>query len=70
MAKRLQAELSCPVCLDFFSSSISLSCSHVFCFDCIQRHMLENRDFRAMCPLCRDVVKVPALEEWQVSVLT
>ncbi|PNI87531.1 T0001545 isoform 3, partial [Pan troglodytes] len=35
MAKRLQAELSCPVCLDFFSSSISLSCSHVFCFDCI-----------------------------------
>ncbi|PNJ39020.1 T0108173 isoform 3, partial [Pongo abelii] len=35
MAQYLQAELSCPVCLNFFSCPISLSCKHVFCFNCI-----------------------------------
>nr|XP_008005480.2 ret finger protein-like 4B [Chlorocebus sabaeus] len=69
MAQNLQAELSCPVCLDFFSCPISLSCAHIFCFDCIQNWILENHDFRVMCPLCRDVVKAPPLEEWQVRAI-
>nr|XP_024104936.2 ret finger protein-like 4B [Pongo abelii] len=69
MAQYLLSELSCPVCLNFFSSPISLSCGHVFCFDCIQNWMLENHDFRVTCPLCRDVVKLLPLEEWQVRAI-
>ncbi|XP_054349479.1 ret finger protein-like 4B [Pongo pygmaeus] len=69
MAQYLQAELSCPVCLNFFSCPISLSCKHVFCFNCIQNWMLENHDFCLMCPLCREVVKAPPFEEWHVRAL-
>ncbi|XP_054109643.1 ret finger protein-like 4B [Callithrix jacchus] len=69
MAQKLQAELTCPICLDFFSGPISLSCAHIFCFDCIQNWMLETHDLKVMCPLCRVMVEAPSLEEWQVRAI-
>nr|XP_021526157.1 ret finger protein-like 4B [Aotus nancymaae] len=69
MAQKLQAELTCPICLDFFSGPISLSCAHIFCFNCIQNWMLETHDLKVMCPLCRVMVEAPYLEEWQVRAI-
>nr|XP_020142979.1 ret finger protein-like 4B [Microcebus murinus] len=70
MAKSLQEKATCPVCLDYFSSPISLSCAHVFCFDCMQNWVSKREDPKLTCPLCRGSLEKPPLEEWQVRALT
>ncbi|XP_037700561.1 ret finger protein-like 4B [Choloepus didactylus] len=58
MAKSMQEEATCPVCLDFFCNPISLSCAHTFCFKCIQNWMLETEGFKLACPLCRESLHI------------
>ncbi|XP_004474108.2 ret finger protein-like 4B [Dasypus novemcinctus] len=70
MAKSLQEEAKCPVCLDFFSNPISLSCAHTFCFDCIENWMREREKSTLTCPLCRGVSEEHLMEEWQIRALT
>ncbi|XP_004455919.2 ret finger protein-like 4B [Dasypus novemcinctus] len=70
MAKSLQEEARCPVCLEFFSDPVSLSCAHTFCFDCIKTWMLERETSAMTCPLCREVSEKSPKEEWQIRVLT
>ncbi|XP_077019419.1 ret finger protein-like 4B [Tamandua tetradactyla] len=70
MATSLQQEATCPVCLDFFSHPISLSCAHTFCFPCIEKWMKEREGSALVCPLCREVNERPPLEEWQIRALT
>lgn len=70
MAQSLQEEVTCPVCLEIFFCPILLSCEHVFCFHCVQTWMLECRDLKLTCPMCRRVTESPPLEEWQIGALS
>ncbi|XP_007957359.1 ret finger protein-like 4B [Orycteropus afer afer] len=70
MAKSLKAEVTCPVCLDFFSKPFSLSCAHTFCFDCIKTWTRKREERILICPMCRGITEKPLLEEWQMTALT
>ncbi|XP_004685277.1 PREDICTED: tripartite motif-containing protein 60-like [Condylura cristata] len=47
----LQAETSCPVCLDYLRHPVTLDCGHNFCGSCIQQRWEDLRDIFP-CPLC------------------
>ncbi|XP_007078772.1 ret finger protein-like 4B isoform X1 [Panthera tigris] len=70
MAQSLQEEVTCPVCLEIFLSPVLLPCAHIFCFHCVRRWMLEHRDLKLTCPVCRGVSDSPPLEEWQIGALS
>ena len=48
----LHKEFICPVCLDYFLQTKTLSCGHSFCSPCIAK-CLEKK---ISCPICRDTV--------------
>ncbi|XP_045700003.1 ret finger protein-like 4B [Phyllostomus hastatus] len=70
MFARLRDEASCSVCLELFNRPISLSCMHIFCYDCMQHWLQEMEEPKLICPICRGVNKKPPMEEWQVSILS
>ncbi|TMW55880.1 hypothetical protein Poli38472_008528 [Pythium oligandrum] len=45
----------CPVCLDYYHHSATLSCSHTFCGCCISHWFRTSSSLS--CPECRQVVK-------------
>ncbi|XP_062043230.1 ret finger protein-like 4B [Lepus europaeus] len=67
MAKNLLTHTTCPICLEDFLNPVSLSCGHVFCFDCIQSWTSEREE---VCPICRSVNEKPLVEEWQIRAFT
>ncbi|XP_036987095.2 ret finger protein-like 4B [Artibeus jamaicensis] len=70
MFARLRDEATCSVCLEIFNCPISLSCMHMFCYNCMQLWLQEMKDLKLTCPVCRGENQKPPLEEWQVSVLS
>lgn len=57
-----QIELSnfqeeCPICLNMTNteSYFITKCTHIFCQECIIRHILSNNN--EFCPLCRDKIE-------------
>lgn len=70
MPASLREEATCPVCLELFSNPVSLPCVHTFCFDCMQLWLLERKDMKLTCPICREATEKPPLEEWQIRTLT
>lgn len=65
----LQEEAICPICFGPFFKPISLSCMHIFCYDCIQKWLLKMEDLQLTCPLCREAISTLPLVEWQVEIL-
>ncbi|XP_076994023.1 E3 ubiquitin-protein ligase TRIM11-like [Tamandua tetradactyla] len=53
LAKDLQDEATCPICLDLFSEPVSLSCGHNFCRACVDRSWGAG-DALFPCPECRE----------------
>ncbi|XP_053147579.1 E3 ubiquitin-protein ligase TRIM7-like isoform X2 [Hemicordylus capensis] len=51
--KRLQDEVTCPVCLEFFTEPVILACGHNFCQACIVQCWRESPTVAA-CPQCRE----------------
>ncbi|XP_006871672.1 PREDICTED: tripartite motif-containing protein 60-like [Chrysochloris asiatica] len=47
----LQAEASCPICLDYLKDPVTISCGHNFCFPCIQQ-CWEGLEDIFPCPKC------------------
>uniref|UniRef100_H0XR98 Ret finger protein-like 4B n=1 Tax=Otolemur garnettii TaxID=30611 RepID=H0XR98_OTOGA len=70
MARSLYAEATYSVCLDLFTNLVSLSCGHIFCFDCIQIWASERQSSKLICPICRAATEKPPKEEWQMRMLT
>lgn len=70
MAKSLEVEIICPICLELVFNPISLSCSHIFCFDCIQDWLAIREDSILMCPSCRREAKKVIMQELHVRALT
>uniref|UniRef100_A0A4W3GTG5 RING-type domain-containing protein n=1 Tax=Callorhinchus milii TaxID=7868 RepID=A0A4W3GTG5_CALMI len=51
--QRLNEELNCPICLDFYNDPVSLECGHNFCRSCITRSWETQGE--NICPECRKV---------------
>ncbi|XP_049626801.1 tripartite motif-containing protein 75-like [Suncus etruscus] len=49
---KLQAEVMCPVCLDYLKDPVTLDCGHNFCGACIENSWKEVEG-TFPCPLCR-----------------
>ncbi|XP_072405989.1 zinc-binding protein A33-like [Chiloscyllium punctatum] len=47
-------DVTCPICLDFFTDPVILECEHNFCRSCITRSW-ENKE-RNSCPECRQEI--------------
>nr|XP_025038373.1 zinc finger protein RFP-like [Pelodiscus sinensis] len=54
--KSLQTEVTCPICLEYFTAPVTLECGHSFCQACISRHW-EDPDTATSCPQCRKTVQ-------------
>ncbi|XP_068062334.1 probable E3 ubiquitin-protein ligase MID2 isoform X1 [Anomalospiza imberbis] len=50
-AGSLEAELTCPICLELYQEPMSLSCGHNFCRRCIDEVLYSQ--CRRTCPTCR-----------------
>uniref|UniRef100_A0A670HYH7 Uncharacterized protein n=1 Tax=Podarcis muralis TaxID=64176 RepID=A0A670HYH7_PODMU len=62
--KSFQQEVTCPICLCYYTSPVVLDCGHCFCRMCIVRCWEEpGRDSR--CPECRSTVKTLKCITWQ-----
>ncbi|XP_062904022.1 E3 ubiquitin-protein ligase TRIM39-like isoform X1 [Mobula hypostoma] len=48
----LTEEISCPICLDFFTDPVILECGHNFCRSCLTQ--CWEREERNSCPECRE----------------
>ena len=59
--KRLEDQLTCPICLDLFTNPKALPCLHSFCLECLQGVPLElvNGSHHICCPTCRTSCLVP-----------
>ncbi|XP_071504790.1 E3 ubiquitin-protein ligase Midline-1-like [Diadema antillarum] len=54
-------ELECPICLTLFNQPKSLTCSHTFCKDCLERIFLTQPNQQTItCPVCRKGTSVPS----------
>ncbi|XP_076120632.1 E3 ubiquitin-protein ligase TRIM35-like [Alosa pseudoharengus] len=51
MASKLEEDLSCPVCCEFFKDPVFLSCSHSICKACLQQFWESKGSTE--CPVCR-----------------
>jgi tripartite motif-containing protein 2/3/tripartite motif-containing protein 71 len=58
--KKLEEQLTCSVCLDFYTNPRSLPCLHSFCQGCLDLLPCAAADKDTIsCPTCREVAKLP-----------
>ena len=60
--KKLEDQLTCAVCLDDFKQPKMLNCFHVFCEQCLQRLVVQERQGQVSirCPTCRRSTLLPS----------
>ena len=58
--QKLADQLTCPICLDTYTSPRVLPCLHVFCENCLGRLVLRDAEnLTATCPNCRRETRLP-----------
>ena len=59
--KKLEEQITCPICLEHFTDPKLIPCSHSFCLKCLQRVPIElvNGSHCLPCPTCRLSCPVP-----------
>ena len=59
----LRQRAKCPVCLTFYIKPKRLNnCSHVFCLNCLKRHLQNSNLNFPPCPMCRKPMLLPLSE--------
>ena len=60
--KKLEDQLTCAICLDAFKDPKLLQCFHVYCKDCLQRLVVQDREgqLSLRCPTCRQSTLLPS----------
>ena len=54
----LRQRATCPVCKEFYTTPKRLDCSHVFCRDCLKRHLQAHSGVNfPPCPMCRRPIR-------------
>ncbi|XP_069093431.1 E3 ubiquitin-protein ligase TRIM39-like [Pleurodeles waltl] len=58
-SSNLQAEVTCSICLDFFTDPVTIDCGHTFCLHCITEHIKkEEMEYKPpICPECRQLFR-------------
>ncbi|XP_067661791.1 E3 ubiquitin-protein ligase TRIM50-like [Haliotis asinina] len=75
---KLQDDITCSICQDFFRTPKLLGCLHRYCRDCLHQYILsKGSNDGVSCPTCRQTTKPPtaggstlALREWADSFKT
>ena len=52
----IQEEVTCPICLELLTETLSLDCGHSFCQACIAANNKEaiiGQEGKKSCPVCR-----------------
>ena len=59
--KKLEEQLTCPICLDQYISPKILPCLHPFCHQCLEGLPLhpQGKKLFLSCPTCRTPVELP-----------
>ena len=59
--KKLEEQLTCPICLDDYTDPKTLLCLHSFCHQCLERLPLDLQGERLFlsCPTCRTPTELP-----------
>ncbi|XP_053149347.1 E3 ubiquitin-protein ligase TRIM41-like [Hemicordylus capensis] len=55
--KRLRDEMTCPICLDFFTEPVILKCGQNFCRACLVNHWVALPGNNNTCPHCTERVQ-------------
>ncbi|XP_069093380.1 E3 ubiquitin-protein ligase TRIM39-like [Pleurodeles waltl] len=55
-SKQLGEEVTCSICLEYFTDPVAAECGHAFCLSCITR-CWEGLETDFPCPQCRDTSK-------------
>ena len=58
--KKLQSEVTCPLCLDIFTDPKKLPCDHVYCRACLHGLALRSITGTISCPECRKDIPIPS----------
>ena len=58
---KLEEQLTCPVCLDYYINPKTLPCLHSFCQHCLESLPLDkkNETYYLSCPTCRHQTELP-----------
>ena len=58
---KLEEQLTCPVCLDFYTNPKTLPCLHSCCQECLEGLPLdkEGETYYLSCPICRKRIELP-----------
>ncbi|XP_068961116.1 probable E3 ubiquitin-protein ligase TRIML1 [Petaurus breviceps papuanus] len=62
LTENLKEELTCPVCMDYFSHPVTLGCGHSFCHLCLLRSWGEA-DQLCPCPECKRTFQLRDFEQ-------
>ncbi|XP_036624047.1 probable E3 ubiquitin-protein ligase TRIML1 [Trichosurus vulpecula] len=60
LLENLKADLTCSICLSYFTDPVILKCGHSFCIRCLLQ-CKEGDDGMLTCPECRKVIEVSDL---------
>ncbi|XP_075768890.1 zinc finger protein RFP-like isoform X1 [Pelodiscus sinensis] len=55
LAGSFQDEVTCPICLEYFTDPVSIKCGHNFCRACLSQYWGES-DPNFSCPQCRETI--------------
>lgn len=62
LIQRLGIELKCSICLDLYNQPVSTTCGHLFCRECVERHLRISTGQAGVCPICKKLLQRRALK--------